>query len=133
MLPFSTTVPEPSAGWVRPVMLSGRSPSSSVSLASRLMVTGTPKPVLTLSGLATGARLGVSSGALPTTTTASVSAPPRADFTVTTAGGWARSVTRRVCRTPALVRRPKPWAARSGICTSSLELASMVSERSAQE
>ncbi|MCY1431733.1 hypothetical protein D9M71_477090 [compost metagenome] len=132
-LPFSATVPRPVAGWVRPVMLSGTSPSASLSLSSTLMLTGTPKLVLALSGLATGAWLGTSSGALPTTTTASVSAPPAADFTVTTAGGWARSVTRRLCRVPALVMRPNPWAARSGICTSSLELASMVSERSAQE
>ncbi len=122
------TVPKPGAGWFRPVMLSGTSPSASLSLISTLMVTGTPKLVLALSFTATGGWFGASAGALPTTTTGSVSAPPAADFTVTTAGGWDRSVTRRVCRTPALVMRPKPCAARSGICVSSLELASMVSE-----
>ncbi|MOA45242.1 hypothetical protein D3C78_1676220 [compost metagenome] len=102
-------------------------------MSSTPMVTGTPKLVLAPSATATGGWLGTSSGALPTTTTGSVSAPPAADFTVITAGGCATSVTRRVCRVPALVMRPKPCTARSGICSSSLELASMVSERSAQE
>jgi len=46
------------------------------------------------------------SGALPTTTTGSVSLPPAADFTVTVAGGWVRSATVMRCRVPVFDRRP---------------------------
>ncbi|MNE30095.1 hypothetical protein D3C80_1235950 [compost metagenome] len=86
-----------------------------------------PAAVLVLSGRPLGGWLSPVSGALPRTVTASLSMPPAADFTVTWAGGWNRPVTVRLCRVPALLSRPKPVAARSGISTSSLEVASMVS------
>ncbi|MCY1418293.1 hypothetical protein D9M71_338480 [compost metagenome] len=56
-MPSVLTVPRPVAGWVMLVTLSGTLPSGSVSLASTLMVNGTPK-VATVSGLAVGAWLG---------------------------------------------------------------------------
>ncbi|MNJ76940.1 hypothetical protein D3C77_743300 [compost metagenome] len=59
MVPSVLTVPRPAVGWVREVAgtVSGTLPSGSVSLASTLMVNGTPR-VATVSGLAVGARLG---------------------------------------------------------------------------
>ena len=68
-------------------MLSGLLPSGSLSLVNRLRVIGTPKLVLPVSALAIGAWFSPVSGAVPTTTTASVSLPPAADFTVMVAGG----------------------------------------------
>ncbi|MNL22602.1 hypothetical protein D3C87_1439540 [compost metagenome] len=68
-------------------MLSGVSPSGSLSLVSRLRVIGKPKLVLPLSATATGAWFSPVSGAVPTTTTGSVSLPPEADLIVTVAGG----------------------------------------------
>ncbi|MCY1448687.1 hypothetical protein D9M71_653810 [compost metagenome] len=103
---MSTTLPWPLAGWVSSLMLSGTSSSGSLSLASRLRVSGTPKLVLPVSACATGAWLSASTGALPTTTTGSLSLPPAADFTVTIAGGWARSLTVRVCSVPDFDSRP---------------------------
>ncbi|MNG25137.1 hypothetical protein D3C84_1099480 [compost metagenome] len=87
-------------------MLSGTLLSGSVSLASRFRLRGTPKLVLPRSDWVSGAWFSASTGALPTTTTASVSLPPAADLMVTVAGGWATSLTVRLCRVPALDRRP---------------------------
>ncbi|MNG28095.1 hypothetical protein D3C84_1133070 [compost metagenome] len=68
-------------------MLSGVSSSGSLSLVSRFSVIGTPKLVLPLSATAIGALFSPVSGAVPTTTTGSVSLPPEADLIVTVAGG----------------------------------------------
>ncbi|MNF91025.1 hypothetical protein D3C84_736120 [compost metagenome] len=75
-------------------------------MVSRLRVIGTPKVVLPLSATPTGAWFSPVSGAVPTTTTASVSLPPAADLMVTVAGGCIRSATVRRCRVPDFVSRP---------------------------
>ncbi|MNL33382.1 hypothetical protein D3C87_1552920 [compost metagenome] len=87
-------------------MLSGVLLSGSLSLATRLRVTGTPAVVVPLSATEIGAWFSPVSGAVPTTTTGSVSLPPDADLIVTVAGGWVRSATVRRCRVPDLVNRP---------------------------
>ncbi|MNJ49875.1 hypothetical protein D3C77_451310 [compost metagenome] len=106
VLPLSATVPCPVIGWVRSVMVNGTLPSGSLSLASRFKVSATPKLVPPWSACATGGWFSASTGAFPTITTGSVSLPPAADLIVTVAGGWATSLTVRVCSVPDLDSRP---------------------------
>ncbi|MNE43778.1 hypothetical protein D3C80_1379720 [compost metagenome] len=106
MLPLSTTPPRPVPGWVRSLMVSGTLPSGSLSFSSRFRLSGTPTLVLPISAWASGGWLAASTGALPTTTTGSTSLPPWPDLTVTVAGGWAISLTVRLCSVPDLDSRP---------------------------
>ncbi|MCY1551198.1 hypothetical protein D9M68_875120 [compost metagenome] len=106
MVPFITTPPRPVPGWVRSLMVSGTLPSGSLSFSSRLSVIGTPTLVLPTSAWASGSWLAASTGALPTTITGSTSLPPRADLTVTVAGGCAKSLTVMLCSVPDFDRRP---------------------------
>ncbi|MNV50311.1 hypothetical protein D3C71_1423130 [compost metagenome] len=126
MLPLSTTVPWPAAGGTKLAMVSGVSLSGSLSLASTLMVIGTPALVLTVSATASGFSLPEGTSTMPVTLTGSLSAPPAADLTVTLSGGWLRSLTTSV---PSAGRGPYPWATRPGFRTLSLELAVMVRRR----
>ncbi|MCY1187255.1 hypothetical protein D9M73_282170 [compost metagenome] len=104
-------------------MVSGLLLSGSLSLASTLMVIGTPELVLAKSAPASGFWFSSGVSARPTTRTGSLSEPPAADLTMTLSGGWFRSSTTRV---PLLGRGPNPWATRPGLRTLSLELAVMV-------
>ncbi|MNY51388.1 hypothetical protein D3C86_1869710 [compost metagenome] len=101
-------------------------PLAAVSLASTLRVNGVPGTALALSATVCGSSSIGPVGAVPMTVTGSVSAPPADDLTVMLAGGCGRSLTTNCWLIPDLVRRPNPWATRSGTTTSSLDDAWMV-------